>query len=115
MASDYTGLKFGITDFEPKPNSNTTTEMDSAEKMRVRERRRAYELTHANEDENAVGLALSGGGIRSATLSLGVIQVLEEQGLLKEVDFLSTVSGGGYTGGFLSSYLRSREEEVTLN
>src|SRR5271167_92438 len=54
---------------------------------------------------NAAGVALSGGGIRSATFCLGVMQVLADRGLLKDVDFLSTVSGGGYTGGFLTSRL----------
>ena len=48
-----------------------------------------------------VGLALSGGGIRSATFSLGVLQGLAQLKLLKSVDYLSTVSGGGYTGSFL--------------
>jgi Patatin-like phospholipase len=48
-----------------------------------------------------VGLALSGGGIRSATFSLGVLQGLAQLKLLKNVDYLSTVSGGGYTGSFL--------------
>jgi hypothetical protein len=46
------------------------------------------------EGHDAIGLALSGGGIRSATFSLGVVQVLADKGFLKEVDFLSTVSGG---------------------
>lgn len=52
-----------------------------------------------------VGLALSGGGIRSASFSLGVIQGLSHHGLLRFVDYLSTVSGGGYIGGCLSSLL----------
>jgi hypothetical protein len=47
------------------------------------------------------GIGLSGGGIRSASLSLGVMQALAESDLLKRFDFLSTVSGGGYTGGSL--------------
>ena len=51
-----------------------------------------------------IGLALSGGGIRSATLSLGVIQSLAKRDLLQKVDYLSTVSGGGYTGCFLGSF-----------
>src|SRR5262249_51070668 len=54
---------------------------------------------------NAVGVALSGGGIRSATFSLGAIQVLAERALFKDIDFLSTVSGGGYTGSFLTALL----------
>jgi len=52
---------------------------------------------------NAVGLALSGGGIRSATFCLGVVQVLVARGLMKDFDYLSTVSGGGYTGSFITS------------
>jgi hypothetical protein len=52
---------------------------------------------------DAVGLALSGGGIRSATFCLGVVQVLAARGLMKYFDFLSTVSGGGYTGSFITS------------
>lgn len=51
---------------------------------------------------DATGLAFSGGGIRSATFCLGVLQVLAEKELTKEVDFLSTVSGGGYTGSFVT-------------
>lgn len=54
-----------------------------------------------------IGLALSGGGIRSATFSLGVVQALAQHGLLKYVDYLSTVSGGGYIGACLSSLLNA--------
>lgn len=60
-------------------------------------------------DTGLVGLALSGGGIRSATFCLGVLQVLGERGVLRHVDYLSTVSGGGYIGSFWSCFLaRSR-------
>jgi len=52
-----------------------------------------------------VGLALSGGGIRSATFSLGIIQGLAKHGLLRHVDYLSTVSGGGFIGSWLSALL----------
>lgn len=50
-----------------------------------------------------VGLALSGGGIRSATFSIGFLQALSRQRLLGSVDYLSTVSGGSYAGAFLCS------------
>ena len=50
-------------------------------------------------------LALSGGGIRSACVALGVIQSLAEAGLLRQFDYLSTVSGGGYIGSWLSAWL----------
>ena len=51
--------------------------------------------------ESIVGLALSGGGVRSATFALGVLQALAKKGRLRHIDYLSTVSGGGFTGSFL--------------
>src|SRR6185369_470264 len=48
------------------------------------------------------GLAFSGGGIRSATFNLGVLQALAELGVLAKVDYLSTVSGGGYIGSWFT-------------
>ena len=56
-----------------------------------------------------VGLAFSGGGIRSATFNLGVLQALARFGLLRSFDYLSTVSGGGYIGAWLSAWV-NREE-----
>jgi hypothetical protein len=70
----------------------------------------------ANRDEVAnhlVGLALSGGGIRSATTCLGVLQALSKMQILPLVDYLSTVSGGGYIGACLSSLLSLTEQDVT--
>src|SRR5438034_1501921 len=52
------------------------------------------------------GLALSGGGIRSATFNLGLLQALAQLGVLRQVNYLSTVSGGGYVGGFWTAWLR---------
>jgi hypothetical protein len=49
------------------------------------------------------GVALSGGGIRSAIFALGLFQTLAKKGLLRRVDYLSTVSGGGYFGGFFTA------------
>jgi len=51
--------------------------------------------------EQFVGLALSGDGVRSATFNLGFLQALARQHVLRTVDYLSTVSGGGYIGSFL--------------
>lgn len=53
--------------------------------------------------ELRVGLALSGGGIRSATFSLGILQALSRYGLLQKFDYLSTVSGGSYIGSFFGA------------
>ena len=65
--------------------------------------RRTYKPATPHPKFGLVGLALSGGGIRSATFNLGVLQVLAREGILKYVDYLSTVSGGGYLGSSLSS------------
>jgi hypothetical protein len=43
------------------------------------------------------------GGIRSAAFCLGVLQALDKIGVLKHIDYLSTVSGGGYIGSSLSA------------
>src|SRR5438093_5781964 len=57
-----------------------------------------------------VGVALSGGGIRSATFSLGILQGLADKGMLRHVDYLSTVSGGGYIGSWLVSWIRNADK-----
>lgn len=80
-----------------------------------------------------VGVAFSGGGIRSATLALGVTQRLVEEGVLQyrrgedraadpqppsvlsAVDYLSTVSGGGYFGSFLSTFLNDSSDAVGVD
>lgn len=54
------------------------------------------------DEDNLKGIALSGGGIRAASFSLGVIQSLAKHNKLEQFDYLSTVSGGGYLGGALS-------------
>lgn len=58
-------------------------------------------------DDDLVGLAFSGGGIRSAVFNLGVLQALEQGGLLRHVDYLSSVSGGGYIAS-CHSWLKAR-------
>jgi len=97
------------------------------EAMRVAHRRRMLEI-HRRDTGRNWALALSGGGIRSATFCLGVMQALAEapspvhppspppspppslpptvagtQSLLAQFDYLSTVSGGGYLGAFFTS------------
>ncbi len=76
----------------------------------IQERRRQYNtsLQHhgtaplpdlgSNAPDDLTGIALSGGGIRSATFGLGVLQALARHDLLRRFDYLSTVSGGGYLG-----------------
>lgn len=45
----------------------------------------------------AIGLALSGGGTRAAMFAHGVLQGLNDSGVLAELDAISSVSGGSYT------------------
>ena len=63
----------------------------------------------ANVDASApsMGLALSGGGIRSATFCFGLLRALAKNGVLRRFDYLSTVSGGGYIGSALGRLFHS--------
>ena len=82
-------------------------------------------LYQALNARNSAALCLSGGGIRSAAFALGVIQALAvhprpitdgkleaetcvgdaQSSLLARFDYLSTVSGGGYIGSWLSTWM----------
>jgi hypothetical protein len=81
-------------------NVSGHTELHNAELSAIQKRRNDKAIPG-----NLAGIACSGGGIRSATFCLGVTQALSSRGLLPQIDYLSTVSGGGYFGSFLSSYL----------
>jgi hypothetical protein len=116
-----------------------STQHYEGERKRIENRRSALGLKYlpapAGQPLKTWGLALSGGGIRSATFCLGVLQALAradapEQAnprpsktpqdnltttLLPRFDYLSTVSGGGYIGSFFSSLFipnRLRREQA---
>jgi hypothetical protein len=79
---------------------------------KVLDRELEYIHDHRHPDQlrsitqrSLVGLALSGGGIRSATTNLGILQALSRMEVLPLVDYMSTVSGGGYIGTCLSALL----------
>jgi hypothetical protein len=55
-----------------------------------------------------MGLCFSGGGIRSATFNLGILQGLAELKLLRSFDYLSTVSGGGYVHQWFAAWISRR-------
>jgi hypothetical protein len=57
-------------------------------------------------------ICLSGGGIRSAAFCLGVIQAFAARGMLKQFHYLSTVSGGGYIGGWLTRCIAAWKGDV---
>jgi Patatin-like phospholipase len=77
------------------------------ELKQIAERRRITGAPDTSPD--VVGLAFSGGGIRSATFNLGVLQGLAEFGILPRVDYLSTVSGGGYIGAWFAAWMQRKK------
>ncbi len=87
----------------PEPVGDLADLLASETDAVLQRRRAAYALGDDEDDTRLglprVGLALSGGGIRSATYCLGLLRGLAQRGLLPRIDFLSTVSGGGFTGG----------------
>ena len=66
-------------------------------------------------DDTRFGIAMSGGGIRSATINLGLLKTLNKFGILEKADYLSTVSGGGYTGAYVQSLLKKRAADLKDN
>lgn len=70
----------------------------------ILERRRKDRIGSRN-DKGTTGLSLSGGGIRSAAVCIGAMQALNARGRFNSIDYLSTVSGGGYAGACLSASL----------
>jgi hypothetical protein len=76
---------------------------------------RVYAALHqrAKAGNPRTALCISGGGIRSATFALGVTQGLASADILDQFDYLSTVSGGGYIGSWLSSWMRRHAHGAT--
>lgn len=67
-------------------------------------RRKKLGIEHGSETQpNWFGISLSGGGIRSATINLGFLKTLNKYGILQKADYLSTVSGGGYTHAYVQA------------
>ena len=75
----------------------------------------AGELPGAVDDSGVdlAALCLSGGGIRSATFALGVLQGLARFGLLDRFHYLSSVSGGGYIASWLTAW-RHRADDAKV-
>lgn len=106
LQAAFLPLRFGQDEgvvVAPKTTRTPEARINSDEATDISARRSAVGLVP--NDVDAIGLALSGGGIRSATFCLGVVQVLADRGLMKDFDYLSTVSGGGYTGSFITSVI----------
>jgi len=78
----------------PDPDPQSTADPNNPEPARIRPQ--PIPCT-------AIGLALSGGGIRSAAFSLGALQSLAHRDVIARTDYLSTVSGGGYIGASMTA------------
>ncbi len=71
---------------------------------------RLSEICKHIHNRKRTALCLSGGGIRSASFGLGVLQGLAKYDLLSKFDYLSTVSGGGYIGSWLTAWIHRHEK-----
>lgn len=71
--------------------------------------RRTKKNKNADISKDLFGIALSGGGIRSATICLGVMEELNKMNLIEKADYLSSVSGGGYLASYIHSALNRPE------
>lgn len=109
LANAFSALRAAAA-ASPHPAPGQPQSAFELECVRAAQRRQGFIERPATHADVQWALALSGGGIRSATFSLGVLQALARspapvggRQLLHQFDQLSTVSGGGYVGGFVSS------------
>lgn len=79
-----------------------------ARRKNVGDNREFASPNHPSVENHLLGIALSGGGIRSASVNLGILQILDKCGIFKCADYLSTVSGGGYLGTSISVFMRNQ-------
>ena len=105
--------------FEPTPWEKVLEDEHQAiNSRRAKNKRKPVKTANTIKDKlygqsgnfDTLGVALSGGGIRSAAFCIGALQALDAHKILDRVDYLSTVSGGGYAGVAVSSAM-SRDGE----
>ncbi|MCP3473653.1 patatin-like phospholipase family protein [Bradyrhizobium sp. CCGUVB1N3] len=96
----------GTIDFRPwgeKHQALVKSEIEAINTRREAGRQIETAQLKPGQTIDVVGLALSGGGIRSSAVCLGVLQALNHHDVIKRIDYLSTVSGGGYIGSSLTA------------
>ncbi|MCB0846757.1 MAG: patatin-like phospholipase family protein, partial [Bacteroidetes bacterium] len=95
--------------------TNDLEEVISSEKEYIYQRRLHYGETRPKDNQEHIedpwGLAISGGGIRAATLALGMMQKFMVEGIFRKFDYMSTVSGGGFMGACLTSLMNTDSEK----
>lgn len=103
---DEVGTNQSILAAAEQPQSEDDEQMAGQARREASEKRLGQYYAAAHKMENLSALCLSGGGIRSAAFALGVVQGLAKRDLLQSFDYLSTVSGGGYLGSFLTAWVQ---------
>ena len=97
---------------ELKPSLVGLAETERTEKIgKAIEEARYRKSVHGLPGAGQTALCLSGGGIRSAAFCLGVLQGLAQQKLLGQFHYLSTVSGGGYIGSWLTAWIHRADQQ----
>ena len=99
---------------ESKSDKNYWAGEEGFKEVLDQEHARIAERTKRTSAGVWAGVSLSGGGIRSASFCLGALQALARYGVLSRLDYISTVSGGGYIGGGLQ-WLLCRDPESDLS
>ncbi len=64
-----------------------------------------------SQSNQKIGLALSGGGLRASFFHIGLLAQMAEQGLLKSIAVISTVSGGSIIGALYYLHLKKLLEK----
>lgn len=95
-------------EYEREPIKAEQDRLEGADRLG----KHAWSVSRLPYDQAA--LCLSGGGIRSAAFGLGILQGLARRNLLGQFHYLSTVSGGGYIGSWLTAW-RCREGFDTVD
>jgi hypothetical protein len=95
-----------IPEFQPEPIAECPPGQETA-------RPPAGDIYDWASDRRLAGICFSGGGIRSATFNLGILQGLARRSWLNNFDYLSSVSGGGYIHGWLAGWLKRKTLEST--
>lgn len=93
-------------------DSNKTGESDALEPL-IAARRHHVGAEKPIQSERW-GLALSGGGVRSATFCYGLVTALAKTDVFRRFDLMSTVSGGGYIGSMIGRLAQSKKTAEEL-
>lgn len=92
-----------------------TREAEALNQRRENMRDHGLETVEADDfARSKFGIALSGGGIRSATINLGFLKTLNAFKILQKSDYLSSVSGGGYCASYIQATLKERADYEKL-